>query len=499
VLFALALVGILGGNGALGLALAPIAVFLAVAAAWRLPLRDSLLGVAFLAFTLENPAEAFGAGVWRSPLHVVGALFLQHMNVVLPVRALIFSGLDVALALLVVAHVYRRRTGIERPHPDFVPAAPPIRTAALVALAAMLCVWAFGLARGGSFGNSLWQIFRVVYLPGVVLLFLVGIRGPRDAGRLGAVLLAAALVRAAVAIYVRSLFPDKEAVPFTTIHADSMLFTDAVVLVVALLLERPDRRTWRLALVALPVLLWAMVANNRRLVWVELLLALAAVAIFSRWTPVKRRLAQLAVAAVPVLLLYVAVGWTMPQGVFAPVATLRSVVDSGSNTSTAWRDWENYNIARTLARSPVLGTGFGHEYDEVVILPSISSEYSLYRYAPHNSILGLVAFAGILGFAGIWMLVPVGMLLAIRAHRWATEPRDRVAALTAMGVLVSYAVHCYGDMGLGTWVSVFTVAPAVVLVAKIAVANGAWPSTKASSSAPRPPHQLGERQGEAGG
>jgi hypothetical protein len=41
-------------------------------------------------------------------------------------------------------------------------------------------------------------------------------------------------------------------------------------------------------------------------------------------------------------------------------------------------------------------------------------------------------------------------------------------------------VHCYGDMGLGTWTSVFTVGAALALVGKQAVATGAWRLPSAS-------------------
>src|SRR5207248_6307131 len=104
-----------------------------------------------------------------------------------------------------------------------------------------------------------------------------------------------------------------------------------------------------------------------------------------------------------------------------------------------------------------------------------SENYDLYRFAPHNSILGLVAYTGVIGFAGMWLLLPVGLLLAIRSYRCSTTPRERSLALATVGITVAYLVHCYGDMGLGTWTSVLTVAPAVALVASEGVPTGAGP------------------------
>jgi O-antigen ligase len=192
-------------------------------------------------------------------------------------------------------------------------------------------------------------------------------------------------------------------------------------------------------------------------------------------TRLKRTVAMGVALSIPLIAIYAAIGWNQPTGVFAPVRTIRSVMDSDVDTSTLWRDLENYDLYYTLKDNPLLGTGFGHPYVEVVKLPDVSRFYPLYRHAPHNSVLGLLAYAGVIGFAAIWLLVPLGVFFAIRSLDVSSSPRDRAAALTTVGVLVVYILHCYGDMGLGTWTSVFTVGPALALTAKLAVAVGAWP------------------------
>jgi hypothetical protein len=50
----------------------------------------------------------------------------------------------------------------------------------------------------------------------------------------------------------------------------------------------------------------------------------------------------------------------------------------------------------------------------------------------------------------------------------------RTVGLTAVSVIVVYLAYCYGDLGLGTWVSVFTVAPALAVASRLAVTTGAW-------------------------
>ena len=479
------LVMVFVGNGNVGIALAPLALALVLLAAVKAPLRHSLLVVAFLCLVLENPAEAPANGVWRSPLYDLGALFLNKLNNSIPVPALVFSGLDLALLLLAGVWVFRRMAGSTVDVRGSSPAAPPLRAAGVVSLAAMLLVWGIGMAGANfSFANSLWQIFRVVYLPCVFLLFCAGLRNPEDVRALGIGLLAAALVRSSLAIYLRLLFPDTELMPHATTHFDSMLFCDACLLLLATFFEKPSRRSLLLVLCTLPVLTWGIIANNRRVAWVELLVSLALFLAITPWTRLKRRIAQGIIISIPLIAIYLAAGWNSGSGFFAPARTIRSVVDSEADTSTLWRDWENYNLYYTLRGSPVLGTGFGHEYVEVIHLPDISNAYGLYRYAPHNAVLGLLTYTGMVGFAGLWLIFPLGIFFAVRSYRFAVRPADRVACLTSAGAIVAFVVHCYGDMALGSWTSVFTVAPCLAVVGKLAVATGAWPLAASSTSRP---------------
>jgi hypothetical protein len=472
----LTLVLVFAGNGNLGLALAPLALTLVVLLAVRAPLRHSMLVLGVLCLTLENPTEIPASGLWRSPLYTVGALLLAHMNLTIPVPALFFSGLDLALVFLTVIWVVRRTTASSLDMRGRFPAAPPLRTAALLCIASILFVWAHGLLReGADFRSSLWQVFRVIYLPCVFLLCCAAIRGPADSRKFGIALVVAALIRALLAAYLRNLYPSELVMPHATVHADSMLFSDAFLLVLVVLFERPSPRNVLVALGTLPILTWGMIANNRRLVWVELLAGLVVLYFITPFTRLKRRIVQGVVLSLPLLAIYAVAGWSSRAPVFAPVRTIRSVVDSEYDRSTLWRDWENYNLFYTVRTHPVAGTGFGHGYTEVVKLPNISDDYELYRFAPHNSILGLLAYTGLIGFAGMWLFIPLGVFFAVRSYRFSTTPRDRSTALATVGILVAYLVHCYGDMGLGTWASVFTIAPALALVAKQAVATGAWP------------------------
>src|SRR5580658_8883750 len=158
---------IIVGNGNVLVAVAPVVIFGVLYAAWKTPLRWSLLTTTFLALTLENPSDLPACGQWKSPFYDVGAVMLVHLNVTLPYKPLVFSGLDVVLAYLFVVAALRREKfgGGERD----VESASPMAWFAGLSLAAAAWMWIYGMARGNAdVPNSLWQLQRVAYLPALV-------------------------------------------------------------------------------------------------------------------------------------------------------------------------------------------------------------------------------------------------------------------------------------------------------------------------------------------
>lgn len=470
-------------DGSLALTLVPTLIVGALYAIWKLPLRYPVLALVLLALTLENPSDVPAVGLWKSPLYPVGALLLAHMNLTFTSqRWMLFSGLDLVLVYLFAVALVRRASGSRVDSEGDAESARPMRLFAALSLLGALWMWVHGMTRSGvDVGSSLWQVQRVVYLPAVFLLIQLSLRAPEDRLALGRVIVAAACVKSVVALGVRAMVPPpagQDTLQYATTHPDSMLFACAFVMVLARLIEGArGRRTVSLILV-LSLLAAGMVANHRRVVWVELGAALALFYLMIPASRGKRTIARGALLVAPLTLLYIAAGWGSSSAAFGPVQTIRSVVDSDADPSTMWRDWENYNLFYTLRQSPLLGTGYGHGYIEVVRLPDISQAYPLYRFSPHNSILALWAHGGLVGFVAQTTMLAVGLYFAVRAARHAERPVDRTAALSTGAAIVVYLIHCYGDMGLGTWTSVFMVGPALAVASQVAVVTGAWPARR---------------------
>lgn len=462
---------IVAGGGRIPLAVAPVAVAAVLYGVWSAPARVTALVILFLSLALENPVDAGGS--WKSPLFPLGALLLANLNLTVPVRALRFSGLDLLMGLLLV--VILARQAVRPREPRERRAASPMAWAAALWFLTVLALWAYGLARGGDFRNSLWQCHQLVVLPLVYFVYQSTMRGPRDYRALAGVIVAAACIKAGLALWVRLTVSSAEALPTATAHGDSVLFACAFALAAALLVEQALPRLGAVAIAVLALLAAGMVANNRRLAWVEVGSALFVVYVTASATRVKRAMTRAAMLAVPLLAFYAAAGWTSGSRLFAPVRTLRSLVAPRTDWSTAMRDIENFNLLWTLRDHPLVGTGFGHEYVEKVKAVDISDIFPQYRYVPHNSLLGLLAFGGIVGLSAIFLALAVGVYLAARAHRFAGTAGERAAALASIAAVVVYLVQSYGDMGLVSWMGVFTLGPALAVAARLATATGAWP------------------------
>jgi hypothetical protein len=262
---------------------------------------------------------------------------------------------------------------------------------------------------------------------------------------------------------------------YVNTHNDTVLYSVAVVLVAANAIYNRGLRSLLLALVCLPPLALAIVINNRRLAYVSL--GACAVCLYLLLPPgrLKKRILMGALTASPILSIYVAIGKNAQAGIFGPAAKIWSLF-SGEDRSAGTRDIENYNLVMTLKPFPfpLLGQGFGHEYNEISKADSIVEFFALYKYIAHNSVLWQWTLGGLFGFTAMWMLFALGVFFAARAFYFAKRAVDRVAAITCLAVIVAHEIQEWGDMGSQNWLGVFIFAAAIAMAGKLAVGVGAW-------------------------
>src|SRR4029077_15316936 len=163
----------------------------------------------------------------------------------------------------------------------------PMVWAAGLSLAGAVWMWVYGMTRGDAdVAKSLWQVQHVAYVPILTFLFLLAFRDLADTAALGKVLVAAACLKSLLAVYIRATVappPGEATLAYATCHADSMLFAVAFCSVMALVIHRRGGKRLFLVAIVLPVLVAGMLANGRRLAWVELAAGVGTIIALTPW------------------------------------------------------------------------------------------------------------------------------------------------------------------------------------------------------------------------
>ena len=461
--------GATGGN--LGVALLPLGLVIAGVALVRAPLHLFGQGLLFVALVTDDPRGNPASGLWKNPLYPLGALLFDNLNNVTGIDALRFALIEVVIAVVLIAAIARTR-GDPRPR---VPRPLAIATTAATACVVALEIW--GMARGGDFRASLWQIRQLFWIGPITWVFFLTLRGEEDLPALLRIVLLSACVKAVEAIWlVRVVCRPLGVRPATAnTHADTVLYVMAVVLLLAGVLEIRSRRAWLWAAGLLPLLGLGLFFNNRRLAYVSLTGSL--VLVYALFPPgvVKRRVQLLAAVTAPLAALYVLIGQNSSSVLFAPAVKVASLF-SRQDHSAVGRDIENWDLVQTLKARPFFGWGFGHEYLEIQKADPIKDIFPLYRFIAHNSVLWQWVLGGLVGFTLLWMPLVLTAWFAMRAYRTSHVPSVRVAALVCACVVVAHEVQQYGDMGSQAWLGAFFFGAASAMAGKLAMASGGWPS-----------------------
>jgi hypothetical protein len=262
-----------------------------------------------------------------------------------------------------------------------------------------------------------------------------------------------------------------------TSHDDTVLFIAGLLITLSWALARGNGVAWLTAAFVSIHLLYAIMLNNRRLAWMELTLVLALVYLILPRGRVHRRVNRLLLVAAPILLLYVLLAWNRPGALSAPLRAL-STPGNYEDSSVLAREEEIRNLLYTLstAGNPLLGTGWGVPYLKLTsFYANYGPEWWQYRYLPHNSLLGVAVFGGLVGICGIWLVVPVAAFLGMRGYRGSTRAVDRAAAMAAVCILPAYGAQCYGDIGLQSLTCGLILGVAMAVAGKVSAWAGAPP------------------------
>jgi O-antigen ligase len=132
-------------------------------------------------------------------------------------------------------------------------------------------------------------------------------------------------------------------------------------------------------------------------------------------------------------------------------------------------------IATANAYGAWIGTGWGRRYIELSDKYQIH-DFELWPYIPHNSILGLLAYTGILGAAAFWFAFSTAMFMNARLGRQAPSPLARRIGIVGATQMIVCANQMYGDMGIFSSKTIYILAASYAVALRLPALEGVWPS-----------------------
>ena len=390
-------------------------------------------------------------------------------------------GFDAAMAVVLAIALQRRSLARGT--------VQPMRRAMWLAIGTTVAWYVFGVLRGGDSHFGTWQIYLTI--AAMVCGFTVSATFTQYEHYLllAKAILAAATYRAVMTVifwllYVRdtwwATYP-----PYFSSHDDTVLWVLAIVMLIAWAIGHGTKLSRLGAAVGIPLFVLVLQLNGRRLAWVSLAAALMVVYALVPVGKIKRKINRGLVIGVPILALYVGIGWGRKEQAFKPLKALETI-STQEDDSTKARNVENLGLIATASEAgPLLGTGYGHKYKEVSNKYSIAEKFDLWPYIPHNSILGLLAYTGILGFAGVWLAFPTALFLHARTAKMAKERRERAVGIVGVSLLVICANQLFGDMGLVSSMAMYLLAASYAVAMRLPITANVWP-VPAPSPRPEP-------------
>jgi hypothetical protein len=364
----------------------------------------------------------------------------------------------------------------------------PMRSMLLLGVGTTLIWFVLGVfLRGGDMKGGTWQIYMMLIAPMFAFAIAKTHTKPIHFRQLGMVIVAAGIYRAIMCLifYLSYVRGTTNYLQVLTNHHDTVLWVSGIACLVVNFLERRSKSAKTAAMLIIPLLMAAIHFNNRRLAWMSVATSMVLMVLALPQSQAKKRLKRVGMMLLPLVGLYVVVGWGRQEKIFKPLASFSSV-SSTPDASTLARNAENLGLVATLGYSPRTGAGWGHKYVEVSNKYSIAGLMELWQFVPHNSILGLLAFTGVLGFVGYWLTFPTTFFLHARTVRLATDPLHRSIGLASLMITITCVNQMFGDMGIFSPVTMYTVGMSWAVALRIPFEAGAWPPQAATAQVPVP-------------
>jgi hypothetical protein len=356
------------------------------------------------------------------------------------------EGADILLLMVLFIYVVRGRGWETRLIPR-----THVSLAVRAVLACVVLAVFVGQVHHGDLRAGLMQARPWVYLAATYFLTSAFVTDRRAIRAALWVFVATVAFKALQGIYVwlssQHLVPKPEAY---ISHEASYFFVIFVFLVAALWLldQRGRLRTWATWL--LPVVIIAIVVNDRREAWEMLGGGFLCFGVIAYKTmPIRRGVLGKAVIALLLCsAVYFPAMWNSTSSLAAPARAIKSQINPSYRDalSDIYRVQEDANLELNIKQGGLLGKGYGVKIDYALPIVDLSPVNSVIAYVPHNQVLDVLMAMGVLGAVAVWFLIGAGIISGSRLAM-AREREAAVIGLVVASALVAYALIGAVDLG----------------------------------------------------
>jgi hypothetical protein len=331
--------------------------------------------------------------------------------------------------------------------------ASPLGMAVMALLGISIAMELFGLARGGVFNISLWELRPFLYIGITYLLAsqLISKRAALEAILWGIVIGTGLKGLEGTERVITVVLPAAVRPDSILEHDESVFFSVFIVLTVLLWIY--GKRGWlrRVATFLLPFVCIADFGNNRRAAWVMLPAMLIAVAVIAyvRMPERRKTIAWVVGVLLSITTAYVLVyhNSTSLEGEPAHAVWSQFQPDPRDYNSNLYRQIEDTNLALDIKAVAFTGTGFGVPIAHPIPILDATGLDPLINFIPHNTILYVWLRLGTLGAIAFWCMVGAAIVAACRLARYPDRDFGVFGSL-AVAAVIAWLAEGWLDQGI---------------------------------------------------
>ncbi|MBI4547763.1 MAG: O-antigen ligase family protein [Ignavibacteriae bacterium] len=328
----------------------------------------------------------------------------------------------------------------------------PVWPAALIFFLWLSISAIYGIETGGEFLPALWELRALFYMGLMYFLVPQIIQTKDQLEKLVWVCIVAISFKAfqGTVRYIRLGF-DLGGRDELTSHEDPLFFISLFILLFGLTLFGSNVKQRKVLTWLMVPLLFVFLLAQRRATYAALGIALIAFMVILHKKE-RRKMFKMILPAGIIVTAYLIAFWNSTSSFGLTAQLIKSSFLSNTDKdivryySTLYREMENYNLAQTVKKSPIIGIGFGNKYEQPIELPRI--RFPLRDYIPHNEILWLQVKMGGVGFFFFWIFINSFVYQASSTFSRLKDPYLQAVCAVSIIAIVGQIVVSFFDLQL---------------------------------------------------